>query len=157
MVKTPSSPANIDEYIAAAPPAARPILREIRRVIHAAAPGAEELISYRMPAFKQHGILVYFAAFKRHIGLYPPVSGDTRLKRTLKTYAGPKGNLKFPLNRAIPYALIRRIVKLKVKQNLARASAKSTKEPPSGKRKTRTPRGRLRPRVRSACHYLPGN
>lgn len=127
MVKTRSSPANIDEYIAVAPPPARPVLRKIQRVIRAAAPEAEELISYRMPAFKQHSILVYFAAFN------PPVPGDARLERTLKPYAGPKGNLKFPLNRAIPYALIRRIVKLKVKQNLARASAKSTKGPPSGK------------------------
>ena len=128
MVKTLPAPANIDEYIAAAPRAVRPILKEIRRVIRAAAPEAEELISYRMPAFRQHGILVYFAAFKSHIGVFPPVSGDAKLQKALEPYAGPKGNLKFPLDRSIPYALIRRIVQFKVKQNLARASAKSSIE-----------------------------
>ncbi len=127
MGKTPSTPPSIDQYIAAAPLAVRPILREIRRVIHAAAPDAEEAISYRMPAFTQHGILVYFAAFKNHIGLYPPVSGDARLQKTLEPYSGPKGNLKFPLDWPFPYALLQRVVKLKLKQNLARASAKSTK------------------------------
>ena len=129
MVKTRPAPANIDEYIAAAPPAVRPILKEIRRVIRAAAPEAEELISYRMPAFRQHGILIYFAAFKSHIGVFPPVSGDAKLQKALEPYAGPKGNLKFPLDRSIPYALIRRIVQFKVKQNLARASAKPSNRP----------------------------
>ena len=139
MHKMPSMPTDIDEYIAGAPPAVRPILREIRRVIRAATPEAEEVVSYRMPAFKQHGVLVYFAAFKNHIGLYPPVAGDARLEKALKPYAGPKGNLKFPLDRPIPYALIRRIVKLRLKQNLARASAKSTKQPRSGKRPPNKP------------------
>jgi uncharacterized protein YdhG (YjbR/CyaY superfamily) len=132
--KTPPTPANIDEYIAAAPLPVRPVLREIRRVIRLAAPEAEEVISYRMPAFKQHGILVYFAAFKNHIGLYPPVSGDARLRKALEPYAGPKGNLKFPLDRPIPYALIRRIVTLRLKQDHARTSTKSTKQLRSGKR-----------------------
>ncbi|MCA9753439.1 MAG: DUF1801 domain-containing protein [Gemmatimonadetes bacterium] len=122
-----SPPATIDEYIAAASPAVRPVLTEIRRVIRDEAPDAQELISYRMPAFKQGGILVYFAAFKNHIGLYPPVSGDAKLERALEPYAGPKGNLKFPLDRAIPYDLIRRIVKLKVKQDVARAAARRRK------------------------------
>ena len=97
-------PASIDEYIAASPADVRPILKEIRRRIRAAAPAAEEVISYRMPAFRQGGILVYFAAFKNHIGLFPPVSGDPRLEKALAPYAGPKGNLKFPLDRTIPYA-----------------------------------------------------
>lgn len=139
MVKTPPVPANIDEYIAGAAPAARPLLKEIRRVVHATAPEAEELISYRMPAFKQHGILVYFAAFKHHIGLFPPVSGDTRLEEAVEPYAGPKGNLRFPMDRAIPYALIRRLVKFRLKQNLARASAKPAKKPRSGKKPPNKP------------------
>jgi uncharacterized protein YdhG (YjbR/CyaY superfamily) len=123
MMADPSeNPATIGEYIAASPPAVRPILKELRRVIRAAAPDAEEVISYRMPAFKLHGILVYFAAFEHHIGLYPPVSGDVRLEQALVPYAGPKGNLRFPLDRPIPYALIRRIVRFKVKQNLSRAA-----------------------------------
>jgi uncharacterized protein YdhG (YjbR/CyaY superfamily) len=134
MNKRRTTPATIDQYIAASPAAARPILKEIRKVIRSAAPEAEELISYRMPAFRQHGILVYFAAFKNHVGLYPPVSGDARLGKSLAPYAGPKGNLKFPLDRPIPYALIRRIVKLKLKQNVARTSARSGAQPRSGMR-----------------------
>ena len=120
---SPKAPATIDQYIAASPAAVRPILKEIRRVIRAAAPEAEELISYRMPAFRQHGILVYFAAFKSHVGLFPPVTGDAKLEKSLAPYAGPKGNLKFPLDRPIPYALIKRIVRLRVRQSLARAAA----------------------------------
>lgn len=118
-------PANIDEYIAASPGEVQPILRKIRRTINAAAPGAQELISYRMPAFRLHGILVYFAAFRGHIGLYPPVSGDSNLQKALLPYAGPKGNLKFRLDQPIPYALIERIVLLKARQASARAAAKN--------------------------------
>ncbi len=73
-----------------------------------------------MPAFTQDGILVYFAAFKKHIGLYPPVSGDAKLEKAIATYAGQKGNLRFPLDQPIPYRLIERIVKLRVKQNRSR-------------------------------------
>ena len=87
-----------------------------------------EVISYQMPAFKQHGILVYFAAWKKHIGLYPPISGDKALEKAVARYAGPKGNLQFPLNEPIPYDLIERIVKLRVKQDLAKAGAKRKKK-----------------------------
>jgi uncharacterized protein YdhG (YjbR/CyaY superfamily) len=125
MVTRTATPTSIDEYIAASTPDARPILKKIRLTISAAAPEAEELISYRMPAFRLHGILVYFAAFKRHIGLFPPVSGDARLEAALTPFAGPKGNLKFPLDRPIPYALIKRIVRLRVKQDRARASRRT--------------------------------
>lgn len=127
MVDKPTIPTSIDAYIAAAPRDVRPVLNEIRRVIRAAAPDAEDVISYRMPAFKQNGILIYFAAFKSHIGLYPPVSGDAKLEEAVKPYAGPKGNLKFPLDKPIPYPLIARIVKHNLKRNVARASAKSSK------------------------------
>jgi uncharacterized protein YdhG (YjbR/CyaY superfamily) len=116
-----AAPTSIDEYIAASAAEVRPILRKIRRVIGIAAPGAEELISYRMPAFRQHGILVYFAAFENHIGLYPPISGDARLEKALLPYAGPKGNLKFPLDRPIPYALIKRVVILRARQDSAKS------------------------------------
>ena len=119
-----SKPASIDEYIASCRPEVRPVLRKIRATISAVAPDARELISYRMPAFTQNGILVYFAAFKQHIGVFPPVSGDEKLEKALAPYAGPKGNLRFPLDRPIPYDLIERIAKFKVKQNLAKASAK---------------------------------
>ncbi len=119
----PRPHASVDDYIAASPSAVRPILRKIRRTIRAAAPAAEEIISYRMPAFRQRRILVYFAAFKGHIGLYPPISGDARLEKAVAAYAGPKGNLKFPLDRPIPYALIKRIVRLRVRQERSRIAA----------------------------------
>ncbi len=106
-----TTPRNIDEYISAAPRECRPILEKIRRLIRQAAPRAEETISYRMPAFKQKNILVHFAVFKKHIGLYPPVRGDENLMRAVAPYAGAKGNLRFPLEKRIPYGLIRRIVK----------------------------------------------
>ena len=122
-----SAPENIDEYIAASSSKAQPILEKIRRIIGSAAPEAQEVISYCMPAFRLHGILIYFAAFKDHIGVYPPVSGDARLEKALSPYAGPKGNLKFPLDQPFPYALVRRIVLLRVKQALARAAARNRK------------------------------
>jgi uncharacterized protein YdhG (YjbR/CyaY superfamily) len=107
-------PRTVDEYIAGFAPDVQEVLNKIRHTIQAAAPESEETISYRMPAFKQNGILVYFAAFKKHIGLFPPARGDADLMRAVKPYAGPKGNLQFPLDKRIPYALIRRIVKARV-------------------------------------------
>ena len=77
-----------------------------------------------MPTFTQNGVLIHFAAFKQHIGLYPPVKGDARLEKAVARYAGEKGNLRFPLAQPIPYDLIARIAKHRVKQNLAKAAAK---------------------------------
>src|SRR3954464_7332983 len=119
---------SIDQYIAACTPEVPAILRKIRQVLRNAAPGAEEGISYRMPAFKLNGPLVYFAAFKHHIGLYPPVSGDAKLRQAVSPYAGEKGNLRFPLDRPIPYALIARITKFRVKQNPAKVLERSRKK-----------------------------
>jgi uncharacterized protein YdhG (YjbR/CyaY superfamily) len=116
-------PKNIDAYIAAFSPDVQTILERIRLTIHNVAPDAQETISYRIPAFTQRGVLVYFAAFKNHIGFYPPVSGDARLQKAIAPYAGEKGNLRFPLNQPIPYDLIERIVRLRVEQNLAKAAA----------------------------------
>ena len=107
-------PRTVDEYIAGFAPDVQEVLKKIRHTIQAAAPESEETISYRMPAFKQNRIMVYFAAFKKHIGLYPPVRGDADLMRAAKPYARPKGNLQFPLEKRIPYALIKRIVKARV-------------------------------------------
>lgn len=121
-------PQSIDDYIAAAPAEVQPILRKIRKIAGAAAPEAEELISYGMPALKRHGILIYFAAFKAHIGLYPPVRGDADLETELARYAGPKGNLKFPLAEPIPYDLIERIVLHRAKQDLTLGAAKGKKK-----------------------------
>jgi uncharacterized protein YdhG (YjbR/CyaY superfamily) len=116
---------SIDQYIAARPPDVRAILRKLRSTIkRAAPPQTEEIISYKIPAFRLHGILVYFAAFKNHIGMYPPIRGDAKLEAAAAKYAGPKGNLKFPLDEPIPYALVTRIVKFQAKQNLAKARKK---------------------------------
>lgn len=111
----------IDEYIATFPPNVRAILRKVRSTIRRAAPEAKETISYRIPTFKLQGPLVHFAAFKDHIGFYPPVKGDASIEKAVARYANEKGNLRFPLDEPIPYRLIERIVKLRVKQNLAKA------------------------------------
>ena len=120
----PQKPKDIDSYISQFPADVQAILEKVRETISRAAPDAKETISYQMPAFKQHGILLYFAAWKKHIGLYPPISGDKALEKAVARYAGPKGNLQFPLDEPIPYDLIERIVRLRVKQDLAKAAAK---------------------------------
>jgi uncharacterized protein YdhG (YjbR/CyaY superfamily) len=117
-----ATPKNIDEYIASFSPEVQAILEKIRLTIRNAAPGSQETISYKIPAFRLNRILVYFAAFKNHIGLYPPVRGDASLKKAISNYAGEKGNLQFPLDRPIPYGLIKRIVKLRVKQDSSKTT-----------------------------------
>ena len=111
------APKTIDEYIDRCAPQAQTILRRVRATIVKAAPDATETISYGIPAFKLRRILVYFAAFKHHIGLYPPVKGDAALEKAVAPYAGEKGNLRFPIERKIPYALISRIVKFRATQS----------------------------------------
>jgi len=117
-------PKTVDDYIATFAPDVQVILRKIRQAVKAAAPDAEETISYGIPAYKLKGILVYYAAFKKHIGLYPPVRGGHDLMRAAKPYAGPKGNLQFPLGKPIPYALIRRIVKARAMAAIEKAKSK---------------------------------
>jgi uncharacterized protein YdhG (YjbR/CyaY superfamily) len=123
-----TTPTSIDEYISAFTPDIQTILEKIRQVVRRAAPGAQEGISYQIPAFKLNGVLVYFAAFKKHIGFYPPIRGDSDLEKAVSGYAGEKGNLQFPLDQPIPFDLIKRITELRVKQNLAKAAAKGKKE-----------------------------
>ena len=123
-----AAPTTVDEYIAAFPPEVRRILQRVRRVARAAAPEAREVISYRMPALKQNGVLVYFAAFKNHIGLYPPITGDADIAKAVAPYAGEKGNLRFPLDEPIPYDLIARITALRLKQDLAKAVLKRARK-----------------------------
>jgi uncharacterized protein YdhG (YjbR/CyaY superfamily) len=122
-VRAEKGKGDICHYIATFPAKVRGMLEKVRKTIRRTAPDAEEVISYQMPAFKQNGILVFFAAWKEHIGLYPPISGDPALEKAVARYAGPKGNLQFPLDEPIPYDLIERIVKLRVKQNEAKAAA----------------------------------
>jgi uncharacterized protein YdhG (YjbR/CyaY superfamily) len=124
MAAARKTPQSVDAYIATFPPDVQAILGHIRLTIRNAAPGAKETISYQIPAFTLNGALVYFAAFKQHIGFYPPVSGDAKLVKAVAPYAGEKGNLRFPLDEPIPYRLIVRIVKHRVKQNLAKAAAR---------------------------------
>jgi len=120
-----NTPETVDEYIASFSPDVRAILTKIRRTVKAEAPEARERISYRMPGYHLDGVLIYFAAFKNHIGLYPPVRGNATLEKAVARFAGEKGNLRFPLDQPIPYALITRIVKFRVKQNRANAAMKS--------------------------------
>jgi uncharacterized protein YdhG (YjbR/CyaY superfamily) len=114
----------VDEYISAFPPAVQALLREVRRVVRAAAPEAEECLSYRIPAYKQGGVVVYFAAFKEHIGFYPPIRGDAALAEAVAPYAGPKGNLQLPYNEPLPLDLIERVTGARLRQNLAKTAAK---------------------------------
>jgi uncharacterized protein YdhG (YjbR/CyaY superfamily) len=123
-VKAGGLPATIDDYIASRPPAVRPILKKIRATVRKAAPESIEKISYRMPAFFQNGVLIYFAAFNHHIGLFPPVRGDEKLMKDVARYQGPKGNLQLPLDEPISYGLISRIVKARMKKQQARTSKK---------------------------------
>jgi uncharacterized protein YdhG (YjbR/CyaY superfamily) len=117
-------PGDIDSYISRFPGAVQVMLQRVRATIRRAAPEAQETISYLIPTFKQNQILVHFAAWKNHIGLYPPVSGDKALEKAVARYAGPKGNLQFPLDEPIPYDLIERIVKLRLKQVSEKVAAK---------------------------------
>jgi uncharacterized protein YdhG (YjbR/CyaY superfamily) len=127
MKSQPFQPENIDQYIESFSPDVQSILEKIRLTIREAAPEAEEKISYRMPTFALKGNLVHFAAFKKHIGLFPPVKGDERLNAEIARYRGEKGNLKFPLDEPIPYELIWRIVKFRVKEQLEKAESKRGK------------------------------
>jgi len=118
----------IDEYIADHPADVQAILEKIRRTIRRSAPKAEETIGYQIPAFKLNGkILVYFAAFKNHVGVYPAPRGEPEFKDELGEYKGGKGTIQFPLDKPINYDLIRRIVRFKVKKDLESATTRSSK------------------------------
>jgi uncharacterized protein YdhG (YjbR/CyaY superfamily) len=120
-------PETIDEYIATFPSDIQAILEKIRRTIRKAAPSASEAIKYQMPTFVLNGNLVHFAAFKNHIGFYPAPQGIEEFKKELSKYEGSKGAVRFALDRPIPYALIAKIVKFRVKKNLANAEARAKK------------------------------
>jgi uncharacterized protein YdhG (YjbR/CyaY superfamily) len=111
---------SIDEYIKTFPEDIQIILKKMRQTIHEAAPEAVEAISYQMPTFKLNGNLVHFAAFKHHIGFFPTPSGLESFKNELAPYNGSKGGVQFPLDQPIPYDLVEKITKLRVKQNLAK-------------------------------------
>ena len=119
-----SRSAQVDEYIGKFPRIIQARLRKVRATIRANAPGATEFISYRIPAFKLQGVLAYFAGFKEHIGMFPPVRGNAALQKAAGKYAGPKGNLKFFHDRPLPLALIARIVRFRVRQDRLKAARK---------------------------------
>jgi uncharacterized protein YdhG (YjbR/CyaY superfamily) len=122
-----TAPKNIDEYIAAFPEDVRKILEKIKLTIRKAAPDAEEAIKYQIPTFTLKGNLVHFAAYKNHIGVYPAPSGINEFKKELSVYERGKGTLRFPLDKPIPFKLIGKIVKFRVKKNLERAKEKAQK------------------------------
>jgi len=121
-------PKTVDEYIAAYPKDVQTILKKVRAAIRKAAPEAEEKISYQMPAFFQKGVLVYFAAQQKHLGFYPSPKGITAFTRELSSYVTGKGSVQFPYDKPVPYGLIERIVKFRVKETLEKARAKAAKK-----------------------------
>ena len=114
-------PTTVVDYIAQFPPDVQRILTELRTLIRDIAPEAEEKISYGIPGYAQNGALVWFAAFKRHIGFYPTASGIAAFKDELAPYKSAKGSVQFPLGQPIPYELIRKIVFFKLAENTGKA------------------------------------
>ena len=117
-------PNNFDEYIVSYPKEVQKLLEQLRATIKKAAPQATEVISYSMPAFKLNGMLVWFAAYSKHIGFYPRISGIEAFKKELSVYKGAKGSVQFPLDKKLPLGLITKIVKFRVAENLEQAKKK---------------------------------
>jgi uncharacterized protein YdhG (YjbR/CyaY superfamily) len=115
---------DIDEYIATFPKDVQGKLEGLRSAINEAAPEAEEVISYGMPAFKMNRVLVYFAAYKNHIGFYPTASGISAFKDELSRYKQSKGAVQFPIEETVPLDLVGRIVKFRVEEDVAKAKKK---------------------------------
>jgi len=108
----------IDEYIALFPIKTQEMLQQIRKSIQNAAPDAVEVLSYKMPAFKQNKVLVYFAAYEKHIGFYPTGDGIEAFKAEFSDFKWSKGAVQFPLNEPLPLDLITRITKFKAEKDL---------------------------------------
>jgi len=117
-------PSTVDEYIAGYPEEIQALLERVRATVKKAAPKAEEVISYNIPGYKLNGMLVWFAAFSKHIGFYPKGSGIASFKKELAGYKTSKGTVQFPFDKPLPLGLISKIVKYRVKENLKRAEAK---------------------------------
>ncbi len=115
---------DVNEYIAAQPTGVRELLERVRETIKKAAPHADETISYGMPAFKQSGMLVWFAAHSKHIGFYPTASGIESFKQELSSFTVSKGTVQFPFDKPLPVALITKIVKFRVAENIKKAEVK---------------------------------
>ena len=117
MEKAKVVPETVDQYIAAFPADVKKRMQQLRKTIKTAAPKADELISYQMPGYKYFGMLVYFAAYKNHIGFYPGAGGVLEFYKKLSSFKSAKGSVQFPHDRPIPYDVISKIVKFRVKQN----------------------------------------
>lgn len=117
----------VDEYLAAISEDARATLEKLRKMIKAAAPNATEVIRYQMPAFKYHGMLVFFAAFKNHCSFFPGSSVIDAHKDDLKSYDTSKGTIRFPTDKPLPAALVRKLVKARIAENERRVKAKGKK------------------------------
>jgi uncharacterized protein YdhG (YjbR/CyaY superfamily) len=136
---------DVDAYIAAAPKAVQPMLRQLRQAIKTAAPKAEEKVSYRMAAYFHHGRLIYFAAHKNHVGLYPIIGREKDLyARELKPYLAAKATLQFPIDRPLPLTLIKKIVRARARENEARANRK-----PAGRANPKRTGGAVQRRTRT--------
>src|SRR6185312_195148 len=120
-------PKNVDEYISCFPSEIQKKLQELRSTIKYSAPNATEIISYQMPAYSFNGILVYFAAFKNHIGFYPTASGIENFKNQLLKYESSKGAVKFSVDQPLPLNLISKIVKFRMKENMEKQKAPKLK------------------------------
>jgi len=127
MLTDKKMPNTIDEYIAGTPHDIQPILEQIRKAIRKEAPEAEETIKYQIPTFVLKGNLISFAAYKKHIGLYPAPEGDAEFNRRLAVYKTEKSTVRFPLDKPVPYDLIGEIVRYRVMDNLKRAENKARK------------------------------
>ena len=110
----------IDDYMSHFPREVQELLGQMRRTIRKTAPRAEEAISYGIPGFKFNGSLVWFAGYKRHIGFYPGSSAIATFKKELSAYRVAKGSVQFPVDKPLPLALVSRIVKFRMKQNLSK-------------------------------------
>jgi uncharacterized protein YdhG (YjbR/CyaY superfamily) len=115
---------DVDSYIDTFPKDTQELLEKIRTTIRKAAPKAEEVISYQMPAYKLEGVLVYFAGYKQHIGFYPMPSALREFKKELSIYKGSKGAVQFPLDKPLPLTLITKMVKFRVSENKKKAKEK---------------------------------
>lgn len=118
---------SVDDYIADQSNDAREKLETLRNAILEAAPGAEEVISYNMPAMRLDGLLVWYAAFKSHIGFYPRVSAMVAFQKELSKFKNAKGSVQFPMDQPLPLALVKKMVKFRVKENKEEAAAKKKK------------------------------
>ena len=126
-VKPGATPQTVDDYLAALPEEARATLEKIRKTIKAAAPKATEVISYQMPMYKYHGMLVGFAAFKDHCSFFPGANPVATFKDELKAYKTSKGTIRFPIGKPLPAALVKKLVKARIAENEKRAAEKEKK------------------------------